>query len=379
MSSEEEENKLDQATGGISQEELDMVKALRMLGLQPKTGSPMDFNRIFEMLGKTEPRREQPSFSHSDQSGHIDRPIPEPRTSLHQYPKFSTFYGVEGKGDSTWEMFKFEVQSVLNENLYTDEQILHGLRRALKGSANDKMRRIGSAASPQDILDKLESSYGTIETKESVMKKFYTCEQKPQEKVEEFASRLEELFDKAVELEALRRSDTAVLKQVLHSGLRKDLKQMTIYHLDKFAGYDDFKKELRKMEQEMKSRSPDASKPSKAAVPSEKKEESEVEKLLKKINERIDRLEKKSEEKPEAKEPSYRWQGQPPARGGGGGRRGRGNYKNKRPIAGKTFTPTCFLCGEKGHMQRNCPTILAQMVCSNCKEKGHIRRDCPNE
>ena len=68
----------------------------------------------------------------------------------------------------------------------------------------------------------------------------------PKTEVETFASRLEELFDQAVKLNALRRSESELLKQVLHTGLRKDLRHLSIYHADKITDYDEFKREFEK-------------------------------------------------------------------------------------------------------------------------------------
>ena len=123
---------------------------------------------------------------------------------------------------------------------------------AVKGSANDKIRWLGPGASLRYVLEKLECDYGTIENKESALRKLYTCEQKTNESVESYATRLEELFYRCVQLHAMSMTDKQVLKKILHSGLRRDLKQMTVYQLDKIEGYDDFKRELRIMESEMK-------------------------------------------------------------------------------------------------------------------------------
>ena len=85
------------------------------------------------------------------------------------------------------------------------------------------------------VLNKLESVYGNIETCETVMKKMYNCTQKPNESVTGFASRLEEYFDKAVLLGGINKDteilkevlyDTDILKGVLYQGLRKDIKQV---------------------------------------------------------------------------------------------------------------------------------------------------------
>lgn len=87
-------------------------------------------------------------------------------------------------------------------------------------------------------MAKLDSDYGTVESRESIIRKFYSSQQESHEKVEHFASRHGELFDQAVELKALRRTDKVILKEVLHAGLIRELRQMSIYQKDKIVDYD---------------------------------------------------------------------------------------------------------------------------------------------
>ena len=44
----------------------------------------------------------------------------------------------------------------------------------LKGSAGDKIRRLGPGVSIRQVMAKLESAYGNIESKERVLRKFYS-------------------------------------------------------------------------------------------------------------------------------------------------------------------------------------------------------------
>ncbi|KAH3724672.1 hypothetical protein DPMN_050495 [Dreissena polymorpha] len=83
------------------------------------------------------------------------------------------------------------------------------------------------------------------------MRKFYSSQQQDNEPVVKYAMRLEEIFDHAVQLKAVKRTDTDILKKVLHSGLTRDLKHMSIYQCDKIDNYE-FKRELRKIETELK-------------------------------------------------------------------------------------------------------------------------------
>ena len=80
------------------------------------------------------------------------------------------------------------------------------------------------------------------------MKKFYSCQQKDDESVAVYSSRLEEIFDQAIYLQALRKSDVNVLKEVFHAGLKREIKLMSMYQFDKISNYDNFKREIRKLE-----------------------------------------------------------------------------------------------------------------------------------
>ena len=273
---------------------------------------------------------------------------------------------------------------------------MFGIRRAVKGKASDKVRRLGIGATPEFVLHKLDSDYGTVENKETALKKLYTCEQKASESVESYATRLEELFFKASELKSFPITDFKSLKEMLHAGLRQNLKQISVYQRDKIENYDDFKKELRKIEAEMADKpDQDERKPCKPAVGAEKKDDSEVTKLLRQLNERIDRLEQGQKYNESGDDQQWygrrglgrgRWGDNPRGRGEYRGRgtydsgnyrgrgtydtenyrgqgsydRGRGTYRPQRPYASGTFAPTCYLCNRKGHIQINCQTILAQ-------------------
>ena len=192
-----------------------------------------------------------------------------------------------------------------------------------------------------------------------ILKKFYSCDQLEDESVTFYSYRLEEIFDQAVQIKALKRSDVLILKQVFHAGLRKDLKFMSVYQFDRIGSYDDLKKEVRKLESDMSDgdNPEQKSKPCKAAVTSETtlKDMTEVKDLLKKLNEIIEKLEKEKEASQQQQQGFYsRGRGQR-GRGRGYRGRGRGNYQPQRPIAGQNFQPTCWSCNEKGHLQRNCP------------------------
>ena len=328
---------------------------------------------------------------------HLEEQQPS-RQNLHgsfHFPKFSTFFCESGKSEASWSTFSYEVEALVANKSFTEDQILLGVRRALKGHAADKLRILGPEATLKEVMEKLEGDYGAVESRESIMKMFNSCTQKQEETIEAYSSRLEDFFDRAVRLDALKRTDTALLKEVFHAGLKKDLKMMSLFQKTTIPRYEDFKKELRKLEADIKPDEAETKKHCKAAVhtdpkPQASSEWTEVKEVLQQINKRIDHLESRDERSNNADwyRPSfgdrgrgrgYHGQQQQQQFRGRGYRgqhhRGRGDY---RPLGRNTFQPTCLLCEEKGHIQTSCPQITKLLVCTHCRKKGHISRECPN-
>ena len=317
------------ATGGIKPEpdtgkypkyEEKLLAALTLLGLEPTIKSPEDVVDLVKAFSKAK-----------------EDPHKEAAKTTQHYPKFSTFFGDEGKNDVSWASFKYEVESQLAEKNYSEAQILKGIRRSLKGSAYDKLRILGIGALLAEILAKLESDFGTVESKESVRRKFYSCTQKDNKNVESFACRLEDLYEKPVRLGAIKRTNRYILKDGFHSGLNNELQHLTVYQKDRYSNYDVFKRELRKIEADIRPQEqPETKKASKAAVQHEKTQMSEIKQLLKQLNERIDTIEK---DKQQQQQPYFypRDQGFRGAfRGSFGGRsRGSGNGLAAPPPRGR--------------------------------------------
>ena len=143
-----EEERLDVAAGGITAEECKLLEALRALKIKPNIDSPSDvrklskvfsdeeqmtpagrpktgprysFNAEFRTAPKPSPRKPKlenmySAVTPSVSASQVDIPIVAPRSF--NFPKMSTFFGEEGRGDVSWPTFKYEVESLLNEGLY---------------------------------------------------------------------------------------------------------------------------------------------------------------------------------------------------------------------------------------------------------------------
>ena len=357
-----EEKKIGFATGGVSEEDEKLIHAFHDLGLSPHVETSSDLVEFLAKFGKILASRET--------------------AVSHHYPKLSTFYGEDNKGETTWETFKYEVTSLLTEHTFNKEQILLGIRRSVKGNAADILRRLGPGGSLDDVIGKFESTFGNIETKESILRKFYSCQQQANENINTYTTRLEEIYSQAVSLEALPKDDM-ILQRVLFHGLTTDIKHIATYKNDTIQDYDKFKIELRKIEADLKSTEGKQC----HAITTDKKpsEMTEVKDLLQKLNERIDRLEKQQREmRPNeacnnirssrgGKRPQFRQKTNNKVKGQDQGTSNRGH----RPFGSQNFLPTCFGCNGKGHMIRDCPNIV-QPQCYKCHKYGHISKNCPN-
>lgn len=303
--------------------------------------------------------------------------IEEQKSGSYHFPKLSHFFGEEGKGDVTYAAYRYEVESLLTHKVFTEEQILLGIRRSVKGTANDIVRRLGTSVTVRDILKKLDSTYGSIESQESILRKFFSCTQ-GKDTVNAYASRLEELHAQAIELKAIDRSSDDLLKQVLYQRLDTELKHTAQYKYETIKDYDRFKIELRKFEADLHKPVP---KTCHAAQKVPEDELSSLKSTVKLLEEKINQLQKDKDTTyppPQQYYVSNRRYSRSTGRFRG---RGRGNYVPRRPIAGNAFRGACHNCGQNGHYARDCQEDTLQreqqVTCHRCGEEGHIARRCP--
>ena len=302
--------------------------------------------------------------------------------AAYSFPKLSSFSGEGTKTEVSWETFRFEIESLVKEKIFSDEQIMLGIRRAVKGTASDIIRRLGTGVDVKTVIRKLNSTFGSIENAETVMRKLYSCSQ-GKDRVSTYAIRLEDFYAQAVELGAIKINDEHLLKQILYQGLNLDLKHIAQYKYDTIDDYDRFKIELRKLEADMKK--PEASMKTTCNVAQkveEKKELSYIETTLKELKEKIEKLEQ-AQSNPQYQSQRFNRSYRRPYgfrgnRGQANGR-GRGQFTQSRPLAANNFRGSCFNCGERNHMARDCEakyTPKSTIICYNCGEEGHLARQC---
>ena len=138
----------------VTEHELKLIGAMRHLKIKPE---------------KVETTEEMETFIRDYNKEAIER---------RQLPRISIFFGEDGKGEVTYQTWKYEIECLKQEKKYPEDQILLAIRRAAKGEAANILRRLGVKVSIDEILKKFNSTFGDIDSPELIMKKFYAVKTK---------------------------------------------------------------------------------------------------------------------------------------------------------------------------------------------------------
>ena len=72
----------------------------------------------------------------------------------------------------------YKIRCLTLEKVHRPEVIAQVIRNSLRGEASNLLRRLGYGASISDILEKFDSVYGEVDSKEHLLAKFYISKQK---------------------------------------------------------------------------------------------------------------------------------------------------------------------------------------------------------
>ncbi|CAC5401732.1 unnamed protein product [Mytilus coruscus] len=160
-------------------------------------------------------------------------------TSLPNYtPRISTFFGELGKGEATYDSWRYEVDS-LRKSTFAPHIVDLLIRRSLRGEAEKVAMRLGPEALLDQLLNKLEE--------------FYSAKQKPNEDITAWANRLEDLLYKASKQKLVRTEDiNDKLCSMFWSGLDPKLREISGHLHFLIKDFDKLKLAMREQEVEFK-------------------------------------------------------------------------------------------------------------------------------
>nr|KAG5689741.1 hypothetical protein BaRGS_009775 [Batillaria attramentaria] len=284
-----------------------------------------------------------------------------------------------GENAADYRLWRHQLTSLLTEN-HTERDIKDAIRASLHGKAGLVTVRMGPDVTISDIIAKMDSIYGQINSEADVLAAFYGARQEATETVAEWGCRVESLLDEVKQQRVqLQRPSDEMLRTVLWTGLRQDLKDVSSYHYDRARSFDELRVVLRRLEQQHPP-------PAKAAKPSNCKaatkgkptqEKSEIDDLKAAIHQlttEVRELKAGSQEtdttkrQDPGKNQNHQQDGNEDgrsqqqtqgfnnwnSRGKGNYRGAGGNRRGQRQTPGNPRGPRCYKCGEYGHIAIGC-------------------------
>lgn len=376
----------------LNQDELKLVAtAFKEMKVKPNLESTTDFKDWMVQYVTSLSADVKGDPGDTDQSAATNATDKKIVTTSNYVPKIATFSGDKSKQDTSFELWKYEVECLVRDK-YSESIIQQSIRRSLKGEAGEAAMRIGPNASVQVILKRMEDIFGSVERGENIMEEFYSSSQKKGEDSMKWSCRLEEIYRKAVAKGVAKQEDAnEKLKSRYWNGLQLWLKDITGYKYEQVQTFDDLRREIRLIEKDHEKKTTTTSMSLTAENDSSKSEMQELKGMIQQLTTKVTNLEKGNQRKdnPENKEPqmhqslgaqqfSYHYQ------------RGRGSYRGRaysRPLNRQNYSgnygqsgnqdqfysgpqdryndhynensePTCYRCGQKGHLALGCRVII---------------------
>ena len=94
-------------------------------------------------------------------------------------------------------MWKYELQTLLEEGVNSKEVITVAARKSLRGSPANIAMRLGVKATIEELLTKFDGMYGTVEPSESLLTQFYSAQQEETEEVKHIGHVVWKIFSTA--------------------------------------------------------------------------------------------------------------------------------------------------------------------------------------
>ena len=171
------------------------------------------------------------------------------QSSTVQRPRIPIFSG-DQKGETTFEVWKFEVKCIIREGNYLDVVILQSICNSLKGPARNLLLTLSENATPLQILDKLEGVFGNVYSSEALLQMFYMEKQQSNQTVADYGMKLESILQSAIEKGHISSSSRdEMLMSKFWFGLKDQLLRNAYQHIyDTVKDFDTLRREIRAIE-----------------------------------------------------------------------------------------------------------------------------------
>lgn len=379
------------------EEQAKLVHVFEEMNVKPDMDDPEAMKRWMRQYVKGESRAQaSPSSSSSE---------PQQVAHVIQNPRIIVFSGDQTK-DAAYDIWKYEVRSLLREKIHALPVIVHAVRKSLRGEAARAVMRLGERADIDVILEKLDAIYEVVEPVEVLLSKFYSSEQGEQEAVASWACRLEDMLANIIRRGKVDVS-MSMVKNKFWSGLRQPLRDASRHKFDQDMDFETFLVHLRAIEAEIpksepatktgKAESSDKGKTQSKMAQEPKQEYVELKAAVEKLTDTVENLHKLGT----FSKSQYVAQGYDPARDNparGRGYRGRGTYRGYRGNTaygrgqgrGQTYGYRGYGPSQNSHQDKDSKSTpgddktqgksdgdkQTRDVCWRCGQSGHLRIGC---
>ena len=177
----------------MDSEDIKLLQAIKAMGIKPKTDTPQDFERSMK-----EYFRQKEEFDdkkpHSLTLPPDVRPKEKIQPAPYQPPKINIFTGSGNKSESTYELWRYDIECLLGDKSIYKDTIHTAIRRSLRGQAGAIVMRLGPEASIKELLHKLDSIYGNAANRVDILKELYGAKKHNNEDVISWSCRLEDIM-----------------------------------------------------------------------------------------------------------------------------------------------------------------------------------------
>ncbi|VDI08752.1 Hypothetical predicted protein [Mytilus galloprovincialis] len=271
---------------------------------------------------------------------------------------------------------------MLMDPSYSKQQKEFAIRRSLTGSAARLVMHQGMEKPIDQIMEVLDSVYGTIDNKEQLLAEFYSARQREDEDVTTWSNRLQDILGKGLGTGIVSHQEmNSMLHAMLWTGLRQELKDISGYKYDTIKDFNQLRVALRQLE---KDHQPKKTKPNtaKAATTTIKENTHDYEELKGMVQQLTHQF---TELRQQQQQPQEQLQQQPQQqyyrgnnfRGNRGNNRGRGrggqwynNQQGQQAQQGQQQQNYQQGQQQKGTYQQN------PILCRRCGQEGHIQIGC---
>ena len=204
----------------MSKEDVEkLVKAFSEIGQIPKADTPEDLVQWMANVSSTV--KAESTSPHSSPSHGFSQPL-----TVINPVKLPVFSG-DGK-DVEFDLWRYSVSCLQKDGTLTSQALGEIIRRSLRGRAARVARTVGPDGSTSNLLVKLDSIFGIVDTKETVLARFYSAKQGENEDVATWSCRLEDLLMEAIDAGLVDQDESnSMLRNMLWTGLLPALKDVT--------------------------------------------------------------------------------------------------------------------------------------------------------